>query len=265
MKRRVIAFDLDNTLADSKSPISQQMVVLLDELLTKFQVCVISGGKFAQFEEQLLNPSPSAPRAKSRVERDFGVRASLGGHRQRANGAVGRRLQRRSHSHRYRAAAWLGSNFSRGVCPEGRVGTIPRRSEGYLCDGGGTMRRIFVLTVVVTALVGAGGSAYAASQHAMRAQTAGKADLVKTVNVAASEFKFVLSAKSAGRGLVIFKVKNIGKLAHDFKINGRKSKMLSPGQSDTLRVTFLRKGTYPYICTVPGHAPAGMKGVFAIS
>ena len=57
MKRRVIAFDLDNTLADSKSPISQQMVVLLDELLTKFQVCVISGGKFAQFEEQLLNPS----------------------------------------------------------------------------------------------------------------------------------------------------------------------------------------------------------------
>jgi len=47
MKRRVIAFDLDNTLADSKSPITEQMAVLLDELLKKFQVCVISGGKFA--------------------------------------------------------------------------------------------------------------------------------------------------------------------------------------------------------------------------
>jgi uncharacterized cupredoxin-like copper-binding protein len=127
------------------------------------------------------------------------------------------------------------------------------------------MRRILVLAVVVAALASVADSAYGASRHAARAQVSGKADLIKTVNVAASEFKFVLSAKSAGRGLVIFKVKNIGKLSHDFKINGRKTKMLSPGQSDTLRVTFLRKGTYPYTCTVPGHAPAGMKGVFAIS
>jgi uncharacterized cupredoxin-like copper-binding protein len=41
--------------------------------------------------------------------------------------------------------------------------------------------------------------------------------------------------------------------------------MLSHGQSDTLRVTFLRKGTYPYKCTVPGHAAAGMRGVFTIT
>lgn len=61
MKRRVIAFDLDNTLADSKSPITKKMAVLLDELLTKFQVCVISGGKFAQFEEQLLSHLDAAP------------------------------------------------------------------------------------------------------------------------------------------------------------------------------------------------------------
>ena len=127
------------------------------------------------------------------------------------------------------------------------------------------MRRILVLAVAVTALAAVGGSAQAAGRHAMRAQTAGKADLIKTVNVAASEFKFVLSAKSAGRGVVIFKVKNVGKISHDFQINGRKTKMLSPGQSDTLRVTFLRKGTYPYTCTVPGHAAAGMKGVFAIT
>jgi uncharacterized cupredoxin-like copper-binding protein len=127
------------------------------------------------------------------------------------------------------------------------------------------MRRILVLAVVVTGLVGAVGSAQAATRHAARAQAAGKADLIKTVNVAASEFKFVLSAKSAGRGLVIFKVKNVGKIAHDFSINGRKTKMLSPGQSDTLRVTFLRKGAYPYTCTVPGHAAAGMKGVFTIT
>ena len=62
MKRRVIAFDLDNTLADSKSPITEQMADLLNGLLRKFQVCVISGGKFEQFEEQVLNNLRAAPR-----------------------------------------------------------------------------------------------------------------------------------------------------------------------------------------------------------
>lgn len=89
--------------------------------------------------------------------------------------------------------------------------------------------------------------------------------LVKRVTVAASEFKFVLSTKSAKRGVVIFKVTNVGKLKHDFEISGRKTRLLSHGQSETLRVTFLRKGTYPYKCTVPGHAAAGMKGVFTIT
>ena len=63
MKRRVIAFDLDNTLADSKSPITGQMADLLDCLLERFQVCVISGGKFEQFEKQVLNNLGADPSA----------------------------------------------------------------------------------------------------------------------------------------------------------------------------------------------------------
>jgi beta-1,4-mannooligosaccharide phosphorylase len=39
-RRRVIAFDLDNTLAESKSPITVEMAGLLDRLLARFQVCV---------------------------------------------------------------------------------------------------------------------------------------------------------------------------------------------------------------------------------
>jgi uncharacterized cupredoxin-like copper-binding protein len=121
-----------------------------------------------------------------------------------------------------------------------------------------------VLAATTAAIAAAGTSAYAAVRPA-HTQAVHAKTLLATVNVTASEFKFVLSKKSAGRGLVIFKVKNAGKLQHDFKINGRKTKLLSPGQSDTLRVTFLRKGAYPYTCTVPGHAAAGMKGVFKIS
>lgn len=54
MKRKLIAFDLDDTLAVTKSPISDSMSDRLGELLEMYEVCVISGGKFGQFETQLL-------------------------------------------------------------------------------------------------------------------------------------------------------------------------------------------------------------------
>lgn len=54
MVRKVIAFDLDGTLAPSKSPLPDRMGAALNSLLDKYQVCVISGGKFEQFEKQLL-------------------------------------------------------------------------------------------------------------------------------------------------------------------------------------------------------------------
>ncbi|MBA3841705.1 MAG: HAD-IIB family hydrolase [Actinobacteria bacterium] len=63
MKRRVIAFDLDNTLTDSKSPLVDEMADLLDRLLLRFQVCVISGGTFEQFQKQLLHGLKAAPDA----------------------------------------------------------------------------------------------------------------------------------------------------------------------------------------------------------
>jgi len=126
------------------------------------------------------------------------------------------------------------------------------------------MRGLVVAGVAAAALAIAAGSAQAA-RTPQQARGTGAASLVKTINVAASEFKFVLSAKSAKRGVVIFKVKNVGKLGHDFAIDGRKTKVISPGKSATLRVVFLKKGAYPYKCTVPGHAAAGMKGVFTIT
>jgi uncharacterized cupredoxin-like copper-binding protein len=125
------------------------------------------------------------------------------------------------------------------------------------------MKATIVAVLVLVALTA--GTTARAGATPERVGVARGAELLKTVNVAASEFKFVLSAKSAKRGVVIFKVKNVGKITHDFSIDGRKTKMLSPGQSSTLRVVFLKKGTYPYKCTVPGHAAAGMKGVFTIT
>jgi len=52
--KKVIAFDLDGTLAESKSALTTRMAELLDRLLDVHHICVISGGKFEQFEKQLL-------------------------------------------------------------------------------------------------------------------------------------------------------------------------------------------------------------------
>ena len=82
------------------------------------------------------------------------------------------------------------------------------------------------------------------------------------MKVTAKEFKFVLSRKTAPHGKVTFKVTNKGKIKHDFKIAGKKTTMLKPGKSASLTVTLAKGKTYTYICTVPGHAQAGMKGKF---
>ena len=85
-----------------------------------------------------------------------------------------------------------------------------------------------------------------------------------TVTVKMSEFKFVLSRKTVAHGTVTFKLVNKGKLSHDFKISGKKSKLIKPGKSGKLIAT-LKKGKLSYICTVPGHAAAGMKGKLTVT
>jgi uncharacterized cupredoxin-like copper-binding protein len=122
-----------------------------------------------------------------------------------------------------------------------------------------------VVGSLAAAIAVSAGTAAQASRLPAKTQTVNASALLARVKVTATEFRFVLSAKSAKRGVVTFNVTNKGKLMHDFQISGRKTKLLSPGQSATLRVVFLRKGHYPYKCTVPGHASAGMKGVFTIT
>ena len=53
--KKILAFDLDDTLAITKSPISDQMVEVLTKILDTFDVCVISGGKFEQFKIQITD------------------------------------------------------------------------------------------------------------------------------------------------------------------------------------------------------------------
>lgn len=95
-----------------------------------------------------------------------------------------------------------------------------------------------------------------------------EATATKRITVTAGrpmELRFRLSSMSAPKGLVIFTVTNVGALDHDFKIKGKKTRVLSSGERSTLQVTFTRSGRYQFLCTIPGHAAAGMKGTFRIT
>lgn len=53
--KNLIVFDLDGTLAKSKSPIDQEMSELFKKLLKEVHVAIISGGDWPQFEKQVLD------------------------------------------------------------------------------------------------------------------------------------------------------------------------------------------------------------------
>lgn len=57
----LVAFDLDDTLAPSKSPLPAEMADALMRLLACRPVCVISGGRFEQFDTQVIRRLPADP------------------------------------------------------------------------------------------------------------------------------------------------------------------------------------------------------------
>ena len=93
-----------------------------------------------------------------------------------------------------------------------------------------------------------------------------------------NEFHFTLSTSKVPRSIVTFKITNDGNLPHDFEIcnsnkggtsnscAGKKTTLIS-GQGGTGKLvkTFVLKGKYEYLCTVPGHAAQGMKGLITVT
>lgn len=64
---KIIVFDLDGTLAESKSRVSLQMASSLKRLIARFEVAVVSGGAWQQFESQLISRLDLTPEESRRV------------------------------------------------------------------------------------------------------------------------------------------------------------------------------------------------------
>lgn len=111
---------------------------------------------------------------------------------------------------------------------------------------------VAALAALVAAVAAFGGSAQQTATAV--AVTAGKP----------SEFRFTLSKRTVAKGIVNFRVTNRGTIKHDFRIAGKKTVQLAPGKAATLRVTFKKAGKFAYLCTLPGHAAGGMKGVLTV-
>lgn len=136
------------------------------------------------------------------------------------------------------------------------------------------------LSLVVGLLAVTSGTAFART----KATDTGKSRVVSSSTVISviagkpSELAFKLSRfSSLPVGTISFNVKNGGHTPHDFKLCtiqatntahnsciGLRTKLLQPGQSATLIVKITKKGTYEYLCAVPGHAAAGMKGLIGV-
>lgn len=65
--KKLIAFDLDGTLAPSKSHFHPRMVNMFDRLLEKYHICVISGGKYELFQRQFLTQITTDPSCLERL------------------------------------------------------------------------------------------------------------------------------------------------------------------------------------------------------
>src|SRR4029453_3487598 len=110
-----------------------------------------------------------------------------------------------------------------------------------------------VIAALSAALTVAGGAAAGSSAVA-----------TTSVRVTAKDFFFRLSTKTVPHGRVTFVIKNVSSAVHNFEIAGHKSKMIGPGKTTRLTVT-LKRGRYPYKCTVDSHAQLGMKGVLRVT
>ena len=139
------------------------------------------------------------------------------------------------------------------------------------------MRRNAVLAIVLA--LGAGSLAAGAEASSAHSSThAAKATLITVVAGKPSELSFQLSKSSKLKvGTYTFKVTNKGLGFHTFKFCttpvknaakntcvGKVTKTLHPGQTASFTVKITKTGKYEYLCSIPGHAAGGMKGLIGV-
>jgi uncharacterized cupredoxin-like copper-binding protein len=140
------------------------------------------------------------------------------------------------------------------------------------------VRRKALLAVVLAAGAGVLAiEANASSANSSSAHTA-KATVITVIAGKPSELRFQLSKSTKlAVGTYTFKITNKGAGFHTFKFcttpvktsakntcTGKVTKTLHPGDTATITVKITKAGKYEYLCSIPGHAAGGMKGLIGV-
>jgi nitrite reductase (NO-forming) len=115
-----------------------------------------------------------------------------------------------------------------------------------------------------TGATGAKGGAHVTSGGSISA-SASAADAQQITVTVGNSMSFAPASLTVKVGQPVeLTLVNDGSLAHDFTLTGGVSgpfKLDSPaGQTTRGTFTVERAGTYSFVCSVPGHAPLGMRG-----
>jgi len=139
------------------------------------------------------------------------------------------------------------------------------------------VRRKAVLAVVLASVAGLLATGAVASSASSSRHTA-TPTVITVVTGKPSELAFQLSKSSnLAVGTYTFKVTDKGLGFHTFKFCtapvktaakntcvGKVTKLLHPGDTASFTVKITKTGKYEYLCSVPGHAAGGMKGLIGV-
>jgi plastocyanin len=129
----------------------------------------------------------------------------------------------------------------------------------------GMQRRRFLALVAVGATLGGVGAVTAqAATPAKSAKSSGT-----TLKLSANKTAFNVTKLTAKPGKVTLVMSNPSSISHDIALkgNGLKpvvGKMVGKGKTSTITAT-VKKGSYEFYCSVPGHEAAGMKGTLTVT
>ena len=138
-------------------------------------------------------------------------------------------------------------------------------------------RAVVILTALTAALALAACGSSSSSSSSTSAGTApaggggGGGGGSQTVKVAADpsgQLHYTTTTLSAKAGKATFDFTNESPLSHDLTIEDKGGAKLGAtpvftGGSKSFTIT-LQPGTYKFLCTVPGHAQAGMQGTLTV-
>jgi uncharacterized cupredoxin-like copper-binding protein len=105
------------------------------------------------------------------------------------------------------------------------------------------------------------------SSFALAAKQATSVTAPIKITATLSDYAFKFSRGSVPKGsTVIFTLKNTGTVQHniDFVGTGKRSALIAPGGTGTLKVTFAKKGSVQVVCDVPRHIQLGMVSSFKV-